>query len=85
LLCEGKEASHATAPAARIARVGHRLVLGYILGIAPFFALPAALIGWVILLAGLAFAVWVMMTRVNENRMASYAVVALVWTVIGVV
>jgi hypothetical protein len=58
---------------------------GYILGIALFFVLPVALIGWTILPGGLAFAIWVSMTRVDEDRLASYAVVALVWTVIAVV
>jgi hypothetical protein len=58
---------------------------GYVLGIALFFALPVALIGWTILPAGLAVAVWVMTTRVDEDRLASYAVVALVWTAIAVV
>jgi hypothetical protein len=57
---------------------------GYVLGIALFFVLPAALIGWTILPAGLVFAVWVVTTRVDEKRLASYAVVALVWTVIAV-
>jgi hypothetical protein len=58
---------------------------GYVFGIVLFFALPTALIGWTILPAGLVFAVWVLMTRVDENRLARYAVVALVWTVIAVV
>jgi hypothetical protein len=58
---------------------------GYVLGIALFFVLPVALIGWTILPVGLAFAIWVSMTRVDEDRFASYAVVALVWTAIAVV
>jgi hypothetical protein len=60
-------------------------LFGYVLGIALFFVLPPASIGWAIMPAGLVFAVWVLVTRVAEDRLANYAVVAFVWTVIAVV
>lgn len=60
-------------------------LVGYILGIAFFFFMPTALIGWVITPIGLALMLWVLLARVKSSELRHYAVLAVVWTVIAVV
>jgi hypothetical protein len=60
-------------------------LIGYILGIVLFFALPVPLIGWVILPVGVVVTLWVLMARVRSNRFAHFVVIAAVWTVLAVV
>jgi hypothetical protein len=60
-------------------------LIGYILGIVLFFVLPSSLIGWAIMPIGVVVTLWVLMRRVNANRLHEFAILAGVWTVIAVV
>ena len=60
-------------------------LIGYVLGVGLFFALPPSMLGWVITPIALAMTLWVLLRRVNGESLAYYAVVALVWTGIAVV
>jgi hypothetical protein len=59
-------------------------LIGYLLGIALFFVLPTAWIGWVIMPIGLAITLWVLLKRVKATAVPYYAILALVWTIIAV-
>ncbi len=68
--------------------IGWGLVLwlvGYVLGIVLFFALPPSLIGWVILPIGTAITVFVLLKKVGGGGMPRYAAIALAWTAIAIV
>jgi len=60
-------------------------LLGYVLGVALFFALPPSMLGWVITPIVLVITVWVLLRRVNGESLGYYAIVAVVWTAIAVV
>jgi hypothetical protein len=60
-------------------------LIGYVLGVGLFFALPPSMLGWVITPIALAMTLWVLLRGVNGESLAYYAVVALVWTGIAVV
>ncbi len=60
-------------------------LLGYVLGIALFLVLPPALIGWVILPIGVAFTLWVLLTRIKGETLGYYVILSLVWSVMAVV
>lgn len=60
-------------------------LIGYILGIVLFFALPVALIGWVILPIGVVITFWVLFKKVKSENFRHYLILAVVWTVIAVV
>ena len=60
-------------------------LVGYVLGIALFFALPPSLIGWAITPVGIALTLWVLLRRVKAARLQHYVVLAFVWTAIAVV
>jgi len=60
-------------------------LIGYVLGIALFFALPTAVLGWVITPIAVVITLWVLLRRVNGDSLRYYAMVAIVWTGIAVV
>ena len=60
-------------------------LIGYILGFVLFFALPVALIGWVILPIGVIITFWVLLKKVKSQNFWYYLILAVVWTVIAVV
>jgi hypothetical protein len=59
-------------------------LVGYLLGLALFFAVPTALIGWVIAPIGVALTVWVALTRIPAHGLPQWFVIALVWTVLAI-
>ena len=59
-------------------------LIGYLLGIALFFVLPPALIGWAITPIGLALTLWVLFKRVKATTVSYYVILAAVWTLIAV-
>jgi hypothetical protein len=59
-------------------------LIGYLLGLALFFVLPTAQIGWAVMPIGLAITLWVLLKRVKAAAVSYYAVLAVVWTVIAV-
>ena len=59
--------------------------IGYILGFVLFFAVPVALIGWVILPVGVIITFWVLFKKVKSVNFRHYLILAVVWTVIAVV
>jgi hypothetical protein len=59
-------------------------LVGYLLGIAFFFVLPAAWIGWAVTPIGLAVTLWVLLKRVKATAVSYYAILAVVWTLIAI-
>jgi hypothetical protein len=59
-------------------------LIGYLLGIAFFFVLPTAWIGWVVMPIGLVVTFWVLLKRVHATAVSYYVVLAVVWTIIAV-
>ncbi len=60
-------------------------LFGYLLGVALFFVVPVALIGWVITPVAVLVTAWVLLTRVRVVSIRAQAVVGLVWAMIAVV
>jgi hypothetical protein len=58
--------------------------IGYLLGIVLFFALPPAIIGWVIMPIGILLTVWVLLSKIKSHSFPYYAEIALFWTVIAI-
>ncbi|HEX8967722.1 MAG TPA: hypothetical protein VF937_07580 [Chloroflexota bacterium] len=59
-------------------------LIGYVLGIALFAVVPAAMIGWVIMPIGVMLTAWVLFTRVHANSLAYFLTLSLAWTAIAV-
>lgn len=59
--------------------------VGYILGIAFFFVLPAAWIGWAIMPLGILMTMWVALQKINATAWGYYIMLAIAWLVIAVV
>ena len=59
-------------------------LIGYVLGIVLFMAVPAGWIGWVITPVGILLTTWVLMKKINGSDMFYYLKVAVAWTVIAV-
>lgn len=60
-------------------------VVGYVLGIALFMAVPVNLIGWIISPIGILLTLWVLIKKIRSNRFMQYVHVAIVWTTIAIV
>ncbi len=59
-------------------------LLGYVLGIILFFAVPPALIGWIVMPIGVIITMWVLLRWVSHGDLSDYAVLAVVWTLMAV-
>ena len=59
-------------------------LVGYILGILLFFVLPAALIGWAILPAGVIVTLYVLLRRIAGHDLRYYALLAAAWTILAI-
>ena len=60
-------------------------LFGYVLGLLLFAVVRTALIGWIILPAGVALTLWVLLTRVKATGPRDYIIIAVVWTAIAIV
>ena len=60
-------------------------LFGYVLGLLLFAVVPTAIIGWIILPAGVAVTLWVLYRRVSVTAPRDYFVIAAVWTAIAIV
>lgn len=60
-------------------------LIGYILGIALFFFVPYAIIGWVIMPIGIAITLWVLLKKVKGTAFTYYIFLALIWTLIAII
>lgn len=60
-------------------------LFGYVLGILLFAVVPASLIGWIILPAGVAVTLWVLFRRVSATTARDYLTIAVAWTAIAIV
>ncbi|HVP96376.1 hypothetical protein [Methanoregula sp.] len=59
-------------------------LIGYLLGILLFFALPASLIGWAILPVGVIITLWVLLFRIRGAGIRYYALLAVTWAALAV-
>jgi hypothetical protein len=60
-------------------------LVGYVLGIALFALAPVAIIGCIIMPAGVALTLWVLVTRIHAEPFGYYAVMSVVWTAVAIV
>jgi len=58
--------------------------IGYVLGIALYFLVPASLLGWVIMPVGAALTWFVLWRRIASRSFVDYVSLAVVWTGIAV-
>ena len=59
-------------------------LIGYILGIFLFFVLPAAVIGWAILPAGVIVTLYVLLARIAGHDLRYHALLAAAWTALAI-
>ena len=60
-------------------------LIGYILGIVLFMAVPPALLGWVIMPIGILITLWVLFKKIKPTALSYYFWLAVVWTVIAII
>ena len=60
-------------------------LIGYCLGIALFFVMPPAAIGWVILPIGTIITLWALFKKIKAEVFGYYFKLAIVWVLIAVV
>jgi hypothetical protein len=60
-------------------------LIGYILGIILFMAVPPSMIGWVIMPIGIAITLWVLFKKVHGADMVYYLKIGLIWTITAIV
>ena len=60
-------------------------MFGYVLGILLFALVPTSIIGWIILPAGTAVTLWVLVARVRAATLRDYVVIAVTWLLIAIV
>lgn len=60
-------------------------LVGYALGIVLFKAVPAALLGWVIMPIGIVITLWVLFKKITPTAWPHYVWLAVVWTLLAVV
>ena len=60
-------------------------LIGYVLGVVLFMALPPWLLGWVITPIGTCITLWVLLRRVKAGHLQYYAILAITWTAIAIV
>jgi hypothetical protein len=60
-------------------------VIGYVLGIMFFMAMPQKYIGWAIMPIGILVTLWVLIKKVQGNSMFYYLKIAIAWAAIAIV
>ena len=60
-------------------------LIGYALGFALFFAVPAGAIGWVIMPIGIVITLWVLFKKIHGADFGYYAKLAVIWTLLAIV
>jgi len=60
-------------------------LIGYALGFILFFAVPAALLGWVIMPVGSLITLGVLWKKIKGNTLGYYLGLALAWTLLAVI
>lgn len=60
-------------------------LIGYILGILLFIAVPQNIIGWVITPIGAVITSWVLYKKINSTSLTYYLWIAIIWVIIAIV
>jgi len=60
-------------------------LFGYILGIALFFVVSPAFLGWVIMPFGILFTLWVLGKRIHSKHQSYYLGLSVIWTVLAII
>lgn len=60
-------------------------LIGYVLGIVLFKAVPSYILGWVIMPIGIIITLWVLFKRVKSGSVQYYLILAVAWTLIAIV
>jgi hypothetical protein len=58
--------------------------IGYILGILLFVAVPASLLGWIIMPVGVAITLLVLFKKIKSRSFGDYLRLGVIWTVIAI-
>lgn len=59
-------------------------LVGYVLGILLFAAVPTSFIGWVITPIGVALTVYVLLRKVTSKQIKYYFLLSITWTIIAI-
>jgi len=59
-------------------------LIGYAFGIILHFAVPSALIGWIIMPIGIFITLWVLYKKVGAKTLGYYFLLSIVWTLIAI-
>ncbi|MBI5530998.1 MAG: hypothetical protein HY918_05905 [Candidatus Doudnabacteria bacterium] len=60
-------------------------LIGYVLGIVLFAAVPPAMLGWVIMPIGIIITLWVLIKKIKSEELNYYLKISVIWTIIAVV
>lgn len=60
-------------------------LIGYLLGIILFPAVPQSLLGWVIMPIGILITFWVLLKKVKASSFGQYVLLAIMWVLIAAV
>lgn len=60
-------------------------LIGYILGILLFFAVPASMIGWYIMPIGVLITLFVLIKKIKSKSLQYCLLLAIIWTAIAVI
>lgn len=60
-------------------------LIGYLLGIVLFMAVPPSLLGWIIMPIGIAITMWVLVKKFMNISTKEYILLAIVWTLIAII
>ncbi len=60
-------------------------LIGYLLGIALFFVVPPAILGWIIMPIGIVITLWVLLKKIKASSFQYFVKLAVVWTLIVII
>ncbi|MFH1193569.1 MAG: hypothetical protein V1661_01085 [bacterium] len=60
-------------------------LIGYVLGIVLFKAVPPTLLGWVIMPIGTIITLWALFKKIKANSFQYYILLAVVWVLIAII
>ena len=59
-------------------------LIGYVLGIVLFFAVPTTIIGWLIMPLGVLITLWVLLNKITFRLVWQFGILSVSWTVIAI-
>ena len=60
-------------------------LIGYVLGFILFFVVPPSAIGWIIMPIGIAITLWVLLRKINVEKLGQYVFIGIIWALIAII